>query len=416
MKGTKSIRISKDLVWQAYKKVKANAGSSGIDQVTIELFDANLKDNLYKLWNRMSSGSYFPSPVMLVQIPKGGGKGTRPLGIPTVTDRIAQMVVVMLLESGLDAIFHIDSYGYRPSKSAHGAIDQARKRCWKYDWVLDLDIKGFFDNIDHALLNKALERHTEDPWVIMYVNRWLTVPYQTKEGKHIPRDKGVPQGSVIGPLLANLFLHYAFDEWMRRTHADIPFERYADDSICHCRSRSEAKALKRSIQSRLANCGLELNETKTQIVYCKDSSRKQKHEKIAFDFLGYTFRPRCVKSRRGEFFTGFNPAISNKAKKRIGDKMREWKPRKWIRLNLQEIAEQINPIIREWINYYGKYFPTELKRLLQGINTHLAHWVRRKYRKFRYKITRSFYWLGHIARTHPNLFAHWQWGVKPTAG
>jgi RNA-directed DNA polymerase len=416
MKGTKSIEISKHLVWEAYKKVKANGGSPGIDQVTIELFDKNLKDNLYKLWNRMSSGSYFPTVVKLVEISKGGGKGMRPLGIPIVSDRIAQMVVVMLLESKVDSSFHPDSYGYRPTKSAHGAIDQARKRCWKYDWVLDIDIKGFFDNIDHTLLNKALLRHTEDNWIIMYVNRWLKVPYQTKEGELIPRHKGVPQGSVIGPLLSNLFLHYAFDEWMRRTHSDIPFERYADDSICHCHSKSEAEALKQSIQKRFTTCGLELNEAKTHIVYCKDSNRKEKHEVIAFDFLGYTFRPRCVKSKQGGYFTGFNPAISNKAKKRIGDKMREWYPRKWISLNLEEIAKQINPIIQGWINYYGKYYPSMLKQLLKGVNTHLAHWVRRKFKRFRHKITQSFYWLGHVARYNSSLFAHWRWGVKPTAG
>jgi RNA-directed DNA polymerase len=351
MQGAKSFEISKQLVWEAFKRVKANKGSAGIDGESIEIFENSLKDNLYKIWNRMSSGSYMLPPVKLVEIPKSGGEGTRSLGIPPVSDRVAQMVVVLELEPKIEPYFHEESYGYRRNKSALDAVGKAREMCWKYDWVLDMDISKFFDSIDHELLMKAVRKHTDSKWVLLYIQRWLKVPYEKADGTRIEREKGVPQGSVIGPLLANLFLHYAFDEWMKRNYPNIPFERYADDGVCHCKSEAQAKFLKQAIQKRFSDCRLVLNETKTKIVYCKGSRNKVDHELIEFDFLGFTFRPRLAVDKDGQFFTSFLPAISKKAMNKLGEKMREWNTRKWFPMELKDIAKMINPIIQGWINY-----------------------------------------------------------------
>jgi RNA-directed DNA polymerase len=356
MQGAKSFTISKQLVYESYKRVKSNRGSAGIDGIEMEDFDENLSKNLYKIWNRMSSGSYFPSPVKLVEIPKSNG-GKRPLGIPTIDDRIAQMVVVLSLSPVVEPYFHQDSYGYRANKSAHDAISTARKRCWKYDWVVDLDVKQFFDTIDHELLMKAVRRHTSCKWMLLYIERWLKVPYEKPDGIRMNREQGVPQGSVIGPLLANLFLHYAFDKWMQIYHPDILFERYADDSICHCNSREEAEMLIEAIGKRLKSCKLELNSAKTKIVYCKDSNRTGSFKNVSFDFLGHTFKPRSVRSKSGEYFTGFNPAISKSSQVKIGRTMRNWRLQSWVNNDLAIIARRINPIIQGWINYYGKFYP-----------------------------------------------------------
>lgn len=412
MQKAKSFTISKHLVMEAWMHIKSNGGSAGIDKQSITDFEENLKDNLYRIWNRMSSGSYMPSAVKLVEIPKSGG-GNRPLGIPTVSDRIAQMVVVRIMEPKLEPIFHKDSYGYRPRRSAHNALDQARKRCWKYNWVLDMDIKGFFDNIDHDLLNKALLRHTDQKWILMYINRWLVVPYETAKGEKIERFKGIPQGSVIGPILANLFLHYAFDEWMARNFPEIPFERYADDTICHCRTQDEAFRMKEFIKERLAVCKLELNENKTSIVYCKDSNRTENHEHIKFDFLGYTFRPRRARNKQGEYFLSFIPAISTKATKRIGETMRSWWTTSRTDKSLIELAEMINPYLQGWINYYGKFYKTGLNSLFIRLNRRLTIWVTKKFKRFRRHQKRARQWLGMISKSNPNLFAHWKFGIKP---
>ena len=229
---TKPFIISKRLVYEAWKRIKANGGAHGVDSVSIEQFESDLSGNLYKIWNRMSSGSYFPPPVRRVEIPKDNG-ATRPLGIPTVGDRVAQMVVKMVFEPELEPIFHPDSYGYRPGKSAIQAVHQARQRCWKYAWVIDLDIKGFFDCLDHALLMKAVAKHTDCPWVRLYIRRWLAAPVIHSDGVVEERQSGTPQGGVISPLLANLYLHYALDAWMQRNYPAIPFERYADDVVVH---------------------------------------------------------------------------------------------------------------------------------------------------------------------------------------
>ena len=412
MQKAKSFEISKHLVMAAWMRVKSNGGSAGIDKQSISDFEKDLKNNLYRIWNRMSSGSYHPSAVKLVEIPKSGG-GKRPLGIPTVADRIAQMVVVQVLEPVMEPIFHNDSYGYRPRRSAHDALDQARKRCWKYDWVIDMDIKGFFDNIDHELLNKALLRHTNLKWVLLYINRWLVVPYETEKGEKMERTKGVPQGSVIGPVLANLFLHYAFDEWMARKHPEIPFERYADDTICHCRTKREAVEMKEIIKERLAQCKLELNENKTSIVYCKDSNRREDHEHIKFDFLGFTFRPRRAKNKRGEYFLSFIPAISTKASKKIGETMRSWWKTSRTDKSLNELAETFNPYLQGWINYYGKFYKSGLNNLFKRLNLRLFIWVTKKFKRFRGHRHRAKQWLGNVCKTETNLFAHWRFGVKP---
>lgn len=297
MSETKPFIISKTIVMEAYKLVKRNAGAAGIDQHTLEDFDRNLKDNLYKIWNRMSSGSYFPPPVKAVPIPKKSG-GERILGIPTVGDRIAQMIVKLMFEPKVEPHFHRNSYGYRPGKSALDAVGVTRKRCWKYNWVLEFDIKGLFDNIDHDLLMKAVQKHTNSKWVVLYIGRWLRAPLQLKDGTFVSRNRGTPQGGVISPVLANLFLHYVFDTWMKREFPNMPWCRYADDGLVHCKTEEEAKHILELLKRRFEECGLMLHPDKTKIVYCKDGNRKEKHKENKFDFLGYTFRPRLVKCRK----------------------------------------------------------------------------------------------------------------------
>ena len=326
MDEAKPFKISKREVWEAFKRVKANQGAAGVDGQSIAGFEANLSGNLYKLWNRLSSGSYFPPPVRRVDIPKASG-GKRPLGIPTVADRIAQEVARRYLEPIVEPVLHPDSYGYRPGKSAIEAVHMARERCWRYDWVLDLDIKGFFDSIDWELMLRAVRHQTDCPWVLLYIERWLKAPVHLEDGSVAPRTAGTPQGGVISPLLANLFLHYAFDAWMARTFAHILFERYADDIICHCKSAEEARALWGAIADRFAVCKLVLHPQKTKIVYCKDVNRRGDFPNIHFDFLGFQFRARkimWVKRDRRIFAHSFQPAASPKALTRISREIRSW--------------------------------------------------------------------------------------------
>ena len=415
MPEAKSHVISKQAVWEAYKRVKANHGAAGVDGQSLAAFEANLKDNLYKLWNRMSSGSYFPPPVRVVEIPKASG-GTRPLGIPTVSDRIAQMVAKMYLEPLVEPHFHPDSYGYRPGKSALDAVAVTRQRCWRTDWVLDLDIKGFFDNLDHALVMKAVRQHTQTPWILLYIERWLKAPAQKQDGTLVERTKGTPQGGVVSPLLANLFLHYAFDVWMQRNYPHIRFARYADDIVVHAASRKEAASVLGAIQSRLQQCHLDLHPEKTKIVYCQDSDRKGNHEHIQFDFLGYTFRPRRAKNRWGKFFVSFLPAVSSRAAKRIRQTIREWRLGA-TRNNqtLEEIAKFVNPYVRGWMNYYGRFYRSALVQVLRHLEDSLAKWACRKFKRLRRHRRKAVHWLGQLSRREPNLLALWQFGIKPAA-
>lgn len=411
MSEAKPFCVSKWEVWEAYRRVKANKGAAGVDEQSIADFERKLKDNLYKLWNRLSSGSYFPPPVRTVKIPKADG-GERKLGIPTVSDRIAQMVVKSRLEPEVDQLFHADSYGYRPGKSALDAVGQARQRCWRYDWVVDLDIKGFFDNIDHELLMRAVRKHAQDKWVVLYIERWLKAPVQEEDGLLVPREKGTPQGGVISPLLANLFLHYAFDEWMRRSYPHLPFERYADDAIVHCRTEREARQVRAAIAARLPECRLELHPEKTKVVYCKDDDRRGNYPNEKFDFLGYTFRPRRSKNRHGKYFINFTPAVSDKAGKAIRAEIRSWKLHLRSDKALEDLSRMFNPIIRGWLQYYGRYYRSALYPLMRQLDRSLARWAYRKYKKLRGHLRRATHWLARISRRDAKLFAHWQMGVR----
>lgn len=407
MSEAKPFTISKRLVWEAYKRVKANDGAAGVDGQTIEELEKDLANNLFKLWNRMSSGSYFPQPVRRVEIPKSDG-GKRLLGIPTITDRIAQSVAKQILEPELERHFHPDSYGYRPGKSAKEAVGVARQRCWRNDWVLDLDIRGFFDTIDHELLMRAVRKHTDCKWVVLYIERWLKAPVQMDDGTLCNREKGTPQGGVISPLLANLFLHYAFDVWMRKNCPYLPFERFADDVVCHCKSETQAKWLKSVIEERFAECRLELHPQKTKIVYCKDDDRRGSYSHEQFDFLGYTFRPRRSKNRNGEFFVNFSPAVSNKATKSLRETMREWRLHLRSDKSLEDLAGMFNPVLRGWINYFKSYYKSAMYPTMQHLDRILARWAMRKYKKLRSHKRRAQQWLTRIARKEPKLFAHWQ--------
>lgn len=406
MDKAKSWSIPKRFVWDAYKRVKANRGAAGVDDQTIEEFERDLANNLYKLWNRMSSGSYFPPPVKRVNIEKRGG-GIRPLGIPTVSDRIAQAVVKGYLEPELEKHFHPDSYGYRPRKSALDAVGVARERCWRYAWVLDLDIKSYFDTISHELLLRAVRKHTDCPWVLLYIERWLKAPVQLEDGTLEPRERGTPQGSVISPLLSNLFLHYTFDRWMVRNYPDIRFERFADDALCHCGSEAQAKILKEALEKRFAECGLQLHPEKTKVVYCKDDDRRGNSKNESFDFLGYSFRARRSKNRFGKFFVNFSPAVSNAATKAIREEIRRWQLRCRIDRWIDDLARMFNPVIRGWITYYGRYYKSALYPTFRYLDQCLAYWAMAKYKRLRRHRRRAEHWVSKAASRDPRLFAHW---------
>ena len=413
MTGNKPFCISKWAVFSAWAQVRDNQGAAGVDGVTIKRFEKKLKNNLYRTWNRMSSGTYFPPPVRRVMIPKADGR-ERPLGIPTVGDRVAQMVVKMDLEPKVEPLFHPDSYGYRPKKSALDAVGKCRERCWRYDWVVDLDIRGFFDNIDHSLMMHAVRKHTDCPWILLYIERWLKAPAQGDDGTRMARDRGTPQGGVISPLLANIFLHHAFDTWMSREYPDCPFERYADDIVIHCRTEAQAQQVKRSVEQRLRHCKLEAHPEKTRIVYCRDSRRRQEHEHIQFDFLGYGFRPRPAKNRRsGKLFTSYLPAISSKATQAMAAEIRGWNVQRRSEQELLQLSRKFNPSIRGWVNYYGRYYPSALRRTFRGFNRRLVRWARRTYKRFRCRGRAATRWLRRLAQTQPVLFAHWQIGAVP---
>jgi RNA-directed DNA polymerase len=403
----KPFDIPKREVWEAFKKVKANQGAAGVDGQSIRDFEAGLSGNLYKLWNRMSSGSYFPPPVRRVDIPKDEGR-TRPLGIPTVGDRIAQEVVRRYLEPILDPIFHEDSYGYRPRRSAIDAVRKARQRCWRSGWVLDIDVQGYFDGIDWELLLKAVRQHTDCPWVLLYIERWLKAPVQMEDGSVEPRTAGTPQGGVVSPILSNLFLHYAFDMWMVREYPDVPFERYADDIICHCRSEQEARALWNALEARFTACRLVLHPQKTKLVYCKDTNRRGDFPIQSFDFLGYTFRPRKAVWHGSQYGTSYLPAASQKALKAIRQTIRRWKLHHRSDKTLEDLARIFNPYIQGWINYYSHFYRSALYGTLRRIDAFLLRWARNKFKRLRTRPKGAREWLARVIRAKPNLFAHWR--------
>jgi len=411
MSKAKPFCISKQEVWEAYKRVKANKGAAGVDEQSIADFEKRLKSNLYKIWNRMSSGSYFPPPVRTVKIPKANG-GERRLGIPTVSDRIAQMVVKSRLEPEVDPLFHPDSYGYRPGKSALDAVGQARQRCWRSDWIIDLDIKGFFDNIDQNLLMRAVKKHAKEKWIVLYIERWLQAPIQEEDGRLIQRERGTPQGGVASPPLANLFLHYAFDRWIAAKYPQVQFERYADDAIVHCKTEVEAQEVRAAIAARLEECRLELHPEKTKIVYCKDDNRRRTYPNEKFDFLGYTFRPRRSKNRKGKHFINFSPAVSDKAVRAIRAEIRSWSLPKRSDKSIEDLSRMFNPTVRGWLQYYGRYYRSALYPPMRKLDRALARWAYRKYKKLRGHLRRATHWIARMSRRDSRLFAHWQMGVR----
>ena len=405
--------ISKREVWEAYKRVRANRGAAGVDGQTLAQFDEDLANNLYRIWNRMSSGSYMPASVRRVEIPKSDGR-VRPLGVPTVADRIAQMVVKRRLEPLLEPVFHGDSYGYRPGRSAHQALSVARERCWRQDWVLDLDIRGFFDNIDHELMMRAVRKHTNCRWTLLYIERWLKASVQMPGGEIIKADRGTPQGGVISPLLANLFLHYAFDSWMGKHYPGVAFERYADDVICHCESERQALELRQELERRMQACKLELHPQKTQIAYCRDGKRRGDYPRCKFDFLGYTFKPRRAMTRAGKLFTSFAPAVGDAAGKAMRQTMRRWQVHRRSDLELEAMARWMAPKLKGWVQYYGRFHKSALHSALRSLDGSLMRWAQRKYKRFTRHPQRAWDWLNRLRAQRPDLFAHWSCGS--TAG
>jgi RNA-directed DNA polymerase len=405
----KPFDISKRAVWEAYQRVKAKQGAAGVDGQTIAEFEKDLKNNLYRIWNRMSSGTYFPPPVKAVEIPKSGG-GVRILGVPTVSDRIAQTVAARVLEAKVEPMFHRDSFGYRPGRSPQDAVARCRRRCWEDHWVIDLDIQKFFDSVPWPLICQAVAHHldTDQRWVLLYVQRWLAAPLQHIDGTITDRDRGTPQGSAISPVLANLFMHYAFDAWMAREFPEVRFERYVDDAVVHCRSRVQARMLVEAIGQRMQQVGLRLHPEKTKIVYCARGGGGRVHEHTSFTFLGYTFRARPARDRHGEIFTSFLPAVSKDALKRMSAEVRGWQIHRHTTYSLDELARWLNPIVAGWINYYGAFYKTALYPLLKRINAYLVRWARKKYKRLRgFKKAKA--WWRQVTKRDPLLFAQWQW-------
>lgn len=402
----KSYDIPKQLVWDAWLKVKRNSGAAGADGVTIEQFEANVKNNLYKLWNRMSSGSYFPGPVRAVEIPKKGG--TRVLGIPNVVDRVAQTVAVLVLEPDVEGVFHDDSYGYRPRRSPLDAVRVCRERCFKKDWVVDLDVRAFFDSVSWELMLKAVACHTDQRWVLLYVERWLKAPMLMPDGTTLARVKGTPQGGPISPLIANVFLHYGFDRWMVREYPGVQFERFADDVVVHCGTERQARQVREAIGRRMVDIGLELHPDKTTIVYCKDSRRRQEYELVSFTFCGYAFRPReAFDKKRKEAFTGFLPAVAPGKLTDMSRKAASWRLHRRTTWTLDGLAEEVNPVLRGWLTYFTVFYPSAVIPLCERMDRHLMRWARRKYKRLERSNKRARVWLEGVRKRSPGLFAHW---------
>jgi len=408
---TKSFPISKRMVYESYLKVMSKDGCAGIDGQSIEMFNADLSKNLYKVYNRMASGSYFPPPVRTEFIPKKQG-GFRPLGIPTVGDRIAQGVVKDYLEPEMDKMFHNSSFGYRPGRSTHDALAQCHANCIRYAWVIDVDIKGFFDNISHEILMELLRKHTQEKWVLLYVERWLKAGIEQEDGSIVGRTKGTPQGGVVSPLLANLYLHHAFDQWMDQSNTNNPFERYADDIIIHCQSKQEAERLLMALQNRMNEYSLTLHPEKTKVVYCKNYQRTEEHEENSFTFLSYTFRPGTAMDKfgRNKLIVLFNGAISNAAKTSIRKAIRKILNPEWIHVSLEASANVLNPKIRGWINYYSKFFKWRMIKVFGYLDYLIQRWIANKY-----KLTSKAKTLEEFKRIReqtPVMFYHWKFGMN----
>ncbi|MGW9033026.1 group II intron reverse transcriptase/maturase [Streptomyces sp. NPDC055722] len=404
----KPFEISKWEVWEAYREVKANKGAPGVDGQSVDEFEKDLKNNLFKIWNRMSSGTYFPPAVRAVEIPKQHGGGTRMLGIPCVADRVAQTVVARHLMRRVEPVFHPDSYGYRPGRSAHDAVERCRERCWRKDWVIDLDVQKFFDSVRWDLLVKAVEAHTDAVWVVLYVKRWLSAPLQLPDGTLQERDRGTPQGSPVSPVLANLFMHYAFDTWLAREFPAVQFERYADDAVVHCVTERQARQVLAALGDRMEEVGLRLHPDKTRIVYCRDGKRPRSFEQMSFTFLGFTFRQRRAKDRNGQQFMRFLPAISKDAQKKIGREVRSWRVHRQVGLTFVELAQRMSPVVAGWMQYYGRFYRSELYPLLARINAYLVQWIRKKYKRLA-GLKKALRSLAGAAARYPRLFAHWRW-------
>jgi RNA-directed DNA polymerase len=410
----KAFDISKQEVWDAWLKVKGNQGAPGVDGRSIEEFEADLKGNLYRIWNRMSSGTYFPPPVRAVEIPKAhGAAGVRVLGVPTVADRVAQTVVAAHLEQRVEPVFHPDSYGYRPNRSALDAVGACRRRCWEYDWVIDLDIRKFFDSVRWDLVRKAVAARTDARWVLLYVERWLAAPLRLPDGTLQDRDRGTPQGSAVSPVLANLFMHYAFDAWLTREFPAVAFERYADDAVIHCVTEYQARRVLAALHERMAQIGLELHPDKTKVVYCKDSNRRGSFEHVSFTFLGFTFQPREAVGNNGKRFTSFLPAVSKDALKKMSAELRSWRLHRRVSSSEADLARMINPVVRGWMAYYGAFYRRALHPLLHRINTYLLRWIMNKYKRLR-TWKQAIRTMRDLIARQPRYFAQWAW-AKPAA-
>ena len=404
----KPFEISKWEVKEAWEEVRANKGAPGVDGQSIAEFEKDLKSNLYKVWNRMSSGSYFPPPVRAVAIPKPHGGGERILGIPAVADRVAQTVVARHLVRRVDPIFHPDSFGYRPGRSALDAVEKCRERSWKRDWVVEFDISQFFDSVPWDLLVKAVEAHTDAVWVKLYVRRWLAAPLKMPDGTLLERECGTPQGAPVSPVLANLFLHYAFDVWMAREFPTVTFERYADDAVVHCVTERQARQVLAALSDRMAEVGLRLHPAKTRIVYCQDGLRRGSYEHTSFTFLGFTFQQRQMRDKNGRIRWSFRPAVSRDALKRLGEEVRSWRLHRRVNLTVEELAQRINPIVAGWMQYYGQFYRSALNLLLARINAYLVRWIRKKYKRLQ-GAKKAHAKLGEITKRFPRLFVHWKW-------
>ena len=410
--SAKPFDISKQEVFGAWVKVRSNEGAPGVDGVSVTEFEKDLKNDLYKIWNRLSSGTYFPPEVKAVAIPKSAG-GTRILGVPTVGDRVAQTVVANHLMERVEPVFHPDSFGYRPGRSALDAVQSCKRRCWRYEWVLEFDIRKFFDSVPWDKVVAAVEAHTDARWVVLYVKRWLSAGLRMPDGTTTERLEGTPQGSAVSPVLANLFLHYAFDMWMDREFPACPFERYADDGVIHCRTFEEARKVLVALRARMTEVGLELHPDKTGIVYCQNGNRREQFPNTEFTFLGFTFRPRAAKNRHGETFTSFQPAVSKPALKRMSDRVRGWNLQRNIGGEGAEAARKrmVNATVRGWMAYYGCFYRSAMYPLLDRINFKLLRWIKRKYRKNTGEARRL---MAERYAVQPRYYAHWTW--VPPAG